>query len=955
MKRFLEDCAKYVFTKYGSDLQEICIVFPNRRAGVFYTAYFQKLLNKPVIGPDLTTIGALMQSFSGLIVPERLILIARLYEVYQKVTGFKETFDDFFFWGEILLADFDDIDKYRVNARHLFQNISEIKEIERHFDYLTEQQKEMLEQFWGSLKNWESREQQRNFVSFCNRLYDIYAGYKDDLLRKGIGYQGMVIRDGIERVLSGKSLNSYKKYIFVGHNALNECEKQLFSILKTDGKADFLWDYDTWYVSDPVNDAGKFMRENLLMFPPPEDFQPDTDVFVQPKEIQIVSVPSSVGQSQVIPEFFESIGDDPNEGELFDKTAVVLADESLLFPVLGALPGQSGNINVTMGYPVKNSPVNGFLYLLAMMLRNTPVEPGEKPRLYFRLVFDILNHQLLTEISKEKVHDFMQKVTTHNQVYVSPDELDFSPLHQLIFSLPETVSGYPAYFLRILGQLYKIAAEKNQGPLIKELIYHLYISIEKLQLALTEAGGGIEITPAIFFRLMNQYLAKVNVPFEGEPLSGIQVMGILETRCLDFENLLIIGLNEETWPRAITSPSLIPYNLRKSFGLPGIDDQDAMYAYYFYRLIQRSKRITATWNTIREGISGGELSRYGFQLRLLSPHKVNSRSLDFQFSDQSLAPIVIRSGSQISEKLLKMNADGRILSPSAINTFLSCSLRFYFRYVLNIEEPDEVAEEIDRRVFGNIFHKAVENLYSPFIGKTLDAKTITDVTSDKKNIDLCIQKAFATEYFKKSENEAGTIQIEGKAKLIFSTIRSYILNLLEIDKENSPIGILSLESYYEAPFNINLNGKQHTIRIGGKIDRLDSVAGSIRVIDYKTGSIDKYDLSCKDLYDLVNADNKKQKKEIVQALIYGLILRKKYYPDISITATVYSILKLKDESFNSTIRMDNKAINMSEAGQEWESILSGILENIYSPEAIFSQTVYKDRCGYCPYKLICGR
>lgn len=955
MHRFLETCAGYIYEKYSHDLQDICIVFPNRRASVFFTAYLQKLLDKPVISPQLTTIGEWMQSLSSLVVTERLILITKLYKIYKRITQTNETFDDFYFWGEILLADFDDIDKYRVNAQHLFQNIADVKEIEKHFDYLTDDQKDILNQFWGSLKNWETREQQRNFVSFWNKLYDVYTVFKEDLFANGIGYQGMAIMDGIEKAEKGEGISRYIKYIFIGHNALNECEKQLFRILKAQNKAYFLWDFDDWYVNEMANDAGKFMRENLLLFPPPEDFLPDCKTFIQPKEIEIVSVPSSYGQAQIIPSFFEKVGIAPDGTDKFDQTAVVLADESLLFPVLGALPSGISGINVTMGYPVKNSPVNGFLYLLATLLRNSTVEAGKETRIYFRLATDILNHQLIKGVCPEKVDTFMQQLVAHNKIYLNPVELYFSPVHELIFTLPGTTLEFPSYFLRILQKVYEIAGETNQDELVRELIYHIYMAVEKLQHALNETGDIPMLAPPVFFRVMNQYLSKVTVPFEGEPLSGVQVMGILETRCLDFDNLVIIGLNEEIWPRTFSSPSLIPYNLRKSFGLPGIDDQDAMYAYYFYRLIQRSGRISATWNSIREGISGGELSRYGFQMKLLSPHKVITRTLDFPFSGYTAMPISIPSSSAIYTKLPGTLPGGKILSPSAINLWLSCRLRFYFRYVLNIEEPDEVAEEIDRRLFGNIFHKSVETLYAPFVGKIMTRETLTALKKDKSNIENCIYKAFATEYFKYSENSGYEVKIEGKALLIFSTIKSYIHNLLDIDAENSPLTIYSLEQNYSAPFTIQIDGTGHTITVGGKIDRLDSVNGIMRVIDYKTGSLDSRDLSCNDFESLIDPNRKTRNKEIMQALIYGLVLRKKYYPDQPITATIYAILKLNDTSFNPSIRIGKTPMEMSEIEKPAEYLLKKILEGIYSPESRFTQTPFKERCRYCPYNLICLR
>lgn len=953
MQKFLESCAQYVYHRYARDLKDITIVFPNRRAGVFFNAYLGRIPDKPVIGPGITTIGDMMLSLSPLAVAEKLMLIVLLHDVFTRETGSQESLDEFYFWGEVLLGDFDDIDKYLVNAEDLFQNIAGIKELEHQFDYLSDEQKKTLEQFWGSIKNWQTRSQQKAFVNLWDKLGGIYENFRQELRKRQAGYPGMVIRDGISRLDEELSELQSMKYLFVGLNALNNCEKQLFLRLKAAGKAEFFWDFDEFYLNNAVNDAGKFLRENLLLFPAPDDFKPDCQSFSTGKSIQLISVPSAAGQTQVITGLLT-----PNSGWLpaineFDKTAVVLADESLLFHALGALPEDAGKVNVTMGYPVKYSPVNSFLYLLSALLRNAPAAEGNKQRFYFRQVTDILSHQILAAVEPDKVKEFQRNIVAGNRIYLEPEELSFSRIHKLIFTVPGSVAEYTGYFLRILEELYVLASESGGNQIVREIISQLYQSVEQVSSAIRETGK--EISPGVYFRLLNQHLGKISVPFEGEPLSGLQVMGILETRCLDFENLVIIGLNEEIWPRAFTAPSMIPYSLRKGFGLPGIDDQDAMYAYYFYRLIQRSKRITATWNSIREGVSGGELSRYGFQLMMTSPHKVMTGSHDYPFLNRPPEQITIPSGPGISAKLLETYTGSRALSPSAINTWLTCSLKFYFRYVLNIEEPDEVSEEIDRRVFGNIFHKAVENLYSPWIGGTIDEKLLNRLLADKVNMENCIRRAFATEYFKLPEDRTGEISMEGKARLVFSTIRSYLVKLLELDKKFAPIQLHSLEGGYYAGFRVKIGDRPVTIRVGGKIDRLDATYGIIRVIDYKTGNLQNADLVCRSLDDLVNPSVKNLKKEIVQALIYSLVIKKGYYPDQKISAAIYAVLRMNDEDLDPGIKIGGEKMEIGNIELDWESEFTTLLENIFNPDAVFRQTEFKERCVYCPYNPICMR
>jgi CRISPR/Cas system-associated exonuclease Cas4 (RecB family) len=953
MQKFLEHCAQYIYSRYARDLKDITIVFPNRRAGVFFNAYLGRIPGKPVIGPGITTINDLMLSLSPLVVADKLMLIVILHDIFTRETGSQESLDEFYFWGEVLLGDFDDIDKYLVNSKDLFQNIAGIKELEHHFDYLTEEQKKTLEQFWGSIKNWQTRSQQKDFVNLWDKLGAIYDNFRNELMKRQTGYAGMVMRDGISRLGTELSGLPSLKYLFVGLNALNNCEKQLFLRLQAAGKAEFLWDFDEFYLNNTVNDAGKFLRQNILMFPPPEDFKPDCRSFSSEKSIQLISVPSAAGQTQVIPGLLSpGSGCLPGKHE-FDKTAVVLADESLLFNALGALPEDAGKVNVTMGYPVKYSPVNGFLYLLSALLRNAPAAGDNEQRLYFRQVTDILNHQILAAVEPVKVKEFLRNVVAGNRIYLEPGELFFSRIHELVFTLPSGVAEYPGYFLRILEELYVLASESESSQIVREIISQLYQSAEQVASAIQEAGK--EISPGVFFRLFYQYLGKISVPFEGEPLSGMQVMGILETRCLDFENLIIIGLNEEIWPRAFTAPSMIPYSLRKGFGLPGIDDQDAMYAYYFYRLIQRSGKVTATWNSIREGVSGGEMSRYGFQLMMASPHKVITGNHDYPFLNKPPVQISIPSGPAVSAKLAETYSGGRALSPSAINTWLTCSLKFYFKYVMNIDEPDEVSEEIDRRLFGNIFHSAIENLYLPWVGGVIDEKVINRLLADKVNIEKCIRQAFATEYFKLPAERASDIRIEGKSRLVFSTIRSYLVNLLELDKKFAPIQLHSLEGGYYAGFRIKIGDRVVTIRVGGKIDRLDATPDSIRVIDYKTGNLQNSDLACRTLDDLVDPLVRNQKKEIVQALIYSLVIKKGYFPDQNISAAIYAILRMNDEELDPRIKIGGEKMEIGKIEQEWEMVFTTLLERIFNPDAVFTQTEYKDRCSYCPYNSICMR
>ena len=952
MERFLSQCAKYIYQKHIGELQNICLVFPNRRAGVFFNSYLQNEITGAVIAPEITTIGELISGYSDFHQAERLQLISILYDVFQKHTQTTETFDEFYFWGEILLADFNDVDRYLVNAKDLFRNIFDIKEIESVFDYLTPEQKEALEHFWGSVAVNDKKEFQQKHLRIWEKLFPVYADFKEILKEKKMAYGGMIDRNVIENFEVGSQSFDFKQYYFIGLNALNTCEKKFFRHLQKEQKADFLWDFDHFYLNDISNEAGRFMRENLKYFPPPTDFILNPDLFSKSKNIKLVAVSSNYGQAQQIPNFLnETTNDFENK---FDNTAIVLADETLLFSALGAIPTDIGTVNITMGYPAKNSMIYGFLMLLVNLLKNKRNDESRGAIAYHRFVTDILNHQLLQHWESEKNKAFLNEIQTKNKITIPLREIGYSELHKIIFTLPEKVENYSRYFLNILAEIVrKFQTSEPENTMMSEIIYSLYQAIEKLELVLIKTiyVQKREISDVVFFRLFTQYLGTVSVAFEGEPLSGLQVMGILETRCLDFKNLIILGLNENKWPRTFTAPSFIPANIRKGFGLPGIDEQDAMYAYYFYRLIQRSENVSATYSVVKEGISTGELSRYGFQLQYDSEQKPEKINLDFCFAHDPIKPIIIESYEQIAAKLLNNNTVEHPLSPSAINTYLQCSLRFYFRYVMQLPEPDDLKEEIDGMIFGNIFHDTMEALYKPFAGKVMNRSDIENIQKNKVLIENEIRKKIAKNYFREEEDTKKVI-LEGKTLLIYENIKTYLNQLLKVDMELTPFTLINLEEKFKTELEIEVNGIKTKINVGGKIDRVDRVNGKTRVLDYKTGYVKS--TVFKEVEELFARNLKDPKKEVLQAMIYTWILSVNS-KETDFQPAIYGLRNLFKDNYNHDVRWDKHGFSFSELKEDFVSELKSLLTEIYSTENSFVQTPHLEHCKYCAYKSICQR
>lgn len=953
MERFLSQCAKYIFQKHKGELHNICLVFPNRRSGVFFNSYLQNEISGAVIAPETTTIGELIAGYSDYHPTEKLQLISMLYDVFQKHTQTTESFDEFYFWGEILLADFNDIDRYLVDAKDIFRNIYDIKEIDSIFDYLTPEQKEALEHFWGSVAVNDRKEFQQKHLHIWEKLYPVYAEFKEILKTNKLAFGGMIDRQVVEDLGKNQQDFQFKMYYFIGLNALNTCEKRFFRFLQKEEKGAFLWDFDKFYLDDITNEAGSFMRENLMNFPPPSDFVFQPNIFIKKKNIKLTAVSSNYGQSQQIPIFLKETED--NFENKFDNTAIVLADETLLFSALGAIPTDIGTINITMGYPAKNSMIYGFLLLLVNLLKNKRNDEKRGVIAYHRFVTDVLNHQLLSKWESDKNKAFLNEIQAKNKITITLAEIDYSTLHKLIFTLPEKVENYSRYFLDVLAEIVrKFQTDDPENTMFSEIIYSIYQAIEKLESVLQNALNAQkrEISDAVYFRLFAQYLGAVSVAFEGEPLSGIQVMGILETRCLDFKNLVILGLNENKWPRTFTAPSFIPANIRKGFGLPGIDEQDAMYAYYFYRLIQRAENVTATYSIVKEGISTGELSRYGYQLQYDSMHNPEKINLDFSFSHDAVKPISVAGSEQIVAKLLSKNTDEHPLSPSAINTYLQCSLRFYFRYVMQLPEPDEVIEEIDAMIFGNIFHDTMEALYKPFVGKVVTRGDIESIQKNKVLIENEILKKIAKNYFKEKEGSSKTVVLEGKTLLIYENIKTYLKQLFKVDSGFAPFTLVSLEEQYKTTVEIEVNGAKTAINIGGKIDRVDRVEGSLRVLDYKTGNVKSK--SFKEVADLFTKDLKDPKKEVLQAMVYTWILSKDLN-ETEFRPGIYSLKDLFKDNFNPEISWEKHDFSFNELMEDFVAELKILLHEIYSSENIFYQTPHKEHCAYCAYNAICQR
>ena len=972
MKGFLKQVATNLFEKHGTEISQLSLVFPNRRGGVFFTNYLNSLVTTPLISPEIITINELFSALSPLHIPDKLSLIFRLYKVYRESTQSKELFDDFYFWGEMLLSDFDQVDKYLVNAENLFTNVTELKEIDDRFSALHEDERERLDSFWKTLSDKEKTPNQKEFIRLWEDLNGVYEKLKNSLLSEGLAYEGMLYRQVVELILKNRPSSFDKKhFVFVGFNALNRCEEELFDYLRNCERASFYWDFDNYYFNDVTQEAGYFLRKNLIRYPH-SGYIPECELLRSTsKTMKIVNIASQVGQAQVASvELLSHFSGELN----FDETAVVLCDEELLLPVINALPENIDKVNVTMGYPLKMTPVFSLIMQLIELQKNARMS-AESVSFYYKDVLKVLSHQLVIDFDPFKSKELIDTILANNIIYLSESEFSKSTIFQLLFFVPKTIIELSDYFLEILKVIFlhwqkkgsdvlsmslkfpNLKVQDENFAIYREYLYQSHLAVNRLKDILVNEGFKVFesesfVSKEAFYRFLLQYLSKLSIPFDGEPLEGLQIMGILETRTLDFKNIILLSMNDGIMPKISSSGSFIPYNLRRVFGLPTIEEQNAMYAYYFYRLLQRTENVTFVYDSGVGGLFTGEKSRYLYQLQMESPFDISEVNMVFGVENMSVQPICIKKNEMVMTKLNDYLNGKRALSPSAIDKYLTCPLQFYFRYSAGLDEPEEVSEEVDPMIFGLLFHDAMENIYQPFIGKKVETKDIEDIISNQDFVTETIINSFRKVYLK-GTNVDEKITLSGRNWLIFEVVKKYVNQLLIVDLNRTPFEIVGLEIKINTSISINENVQN--VLIGGTIDRLDCVNGNIYIFDYKTGRVE---LSFPMLNSLFDKENKTRNKAAFQTMVYSYILHKTQTEIAAIYPGIYSLRGIFEEDFDPSLRLKeigNQPVDFVSLSLNFETLFRVLLEEIFDLAIPFSQTTNLEHCQYCAYRQICRK
>lgn len=952
METFLKSVASDLYNRLEGNLARTAVVFPNKRASLFFNEYLAKEAGKPIWSPAYLTISELFRSLSTSEVADSVKLVCLLHNVYQEVTQSNETLDDFYFWGELLISDFDDADKNMADTHSLFSNLQELKNLMNDLTFMDKEQEEAIQQFFQNFSIERRTALKERFIFLWDVLGDIYTGFKNRLEQQNIAYEGMLYRQVME-TFNTASL-PYDTYVFIGFNVLNKVERELFNRLRDAGKALFYWDYDEFYMTKEHHEAGVFIKRNLKDYPSPLP----SSLFNQldkPKEIIYISSPTENAQARYLPQWIRS-----NLTSNEKETAVVLCNEALLQPVLHSLPQEVKHVNITMGFPLAQTPVYSFL--VALLDLQTEGFNANNGRFLFAQVMAVLKHPYTRMLTTE-AEALEKALTKDNRFYPLPSELKKDEFLGHLFTPVNGNLALTNYLLKALLQvtsLYRNESEEQEheafNQLYRESLFKAYTTVGRFRTLIEE--GELKVKSYTYRKLIIKVLSSTNIPFHGEPAIGMQVMGVLETRNLDFRHLILLSTNEGQLPKSGGDASFIPYNLRKAFGMTTIDHKIAVYAYYFYRLLQRAEKVTLMYNNSSEGMNRGEWSRFMLQILIEWNHSIKRHSLQAKQSPQGTTIITIPKTDEVMRRLIHhYNIETNrhaLLSPAALNCYLDCSLRFYFKYVAHLKAPDEVSAEIDSATFGNIFHHSAEQIYKDLTahGKVINKEAIEALLKHPTRIENYVDEAFKELFFHIPSDEKP--EYNGTQLINSEVIVRYLRQLLRHDAAYAPFTMVDMEKEVYEPISVHTPAGDFTTRIGGFIDRMDSKDGTLRIVDYKTGG--QADAPCS--IDSLFVRSKSRSNYIFQTFIYAAIMSRMQSQKVS-PALLY-INRASSDNYSPVIRIkeEKTAEDVTDFRlyeEKFRTKLGELLDEIFHPDIAFTQTDVEDKCTYCDFKAMCKK
>jgi CRISPR/Cas system-associated exonuclease Cas4 (RecB family) len=959
MESFLKLVAADLYKHTKGNLAHTAVVFPNKRAGLFFNEYLAQESDSPIWSPAYVSISELFRSLSPWEVGDPVKLVCELYKIFRRETQSTETLDDFYFWGEMLISDFDDADKNKVDTDKLFSNLQDLRNIMDDYTFIDDEQEEAIRQFFQNFSIERRTALKERFISLWDVLGNIYKGFRESLASQNIAYEGMMYRHVIEHLDVDKL--PYEKYVFVGFNVLNKVEHTLFTQLKDAGKAVFYWDYDEFYMKENrqavTHEAGEFIRRNLRDFPSPLSGELFKNLS-KPKEVHYIASSTENAQARYLPQWIRNNLTTPEK-----ETAVVLCNEALLQPVLHSLPAEVKHVNITMGFPLSQTPVYSFL--IALLELHTHGFNFKSGRYTFQSVVTLLKHPYTRQLTGQA--ELLEKeLTRNNRFYPLPGELGKDEFLTRLFT---PLSGNLNLCIRLSETLQQVAGiyQANTSgtedtdafnQLYRESLFKAYTTINRFRTLIEE--DELTVQSETFRRLLVKVLSATNIPFHGEPAIGMQVMGVLETRNLDFRHLVLLSVNEGQLPKSGGDSSFIPYNLRKAFGMTTIEHKIAVYAYYFYRLLQRAERITLMYNTSSDGLNRGEWSRFMLQFLIEWPHPITRQFLEAGQSPQGTSPITVEKTPDVMRRMqslfdVRANPKAKF-SPSALNYYLDCPLKFYYRYVAGLSAPDEVSAEIDSATFGSIFHYAAEHIYKDLTthGKVINKEALETLLRNEVKLQDYVDTAFKKLFFNVPQNEKP--EYNGVQLINSAVIARYLKQLLQNDLRYAPFTFIASEMEVDEPIDIQTPKGVIKSRIGGIIDRMDSKDGTLRIVDYKTGG----DADTPPHVESLFIPDKKRSNYVFQTFLYAAIMCRKQ-PTMKIAPALLYIHRAATETYSLVIQMGEprkpkEAVeDFSKYEKEYRERLQGLLEEIFNPEKSFTQTEIIEKCTYCDFKALCKR
>ena len=875
MKSFLEHVAEDLLTRYGTNLSRVAVVFPNKRASLFLNEHLARLAGKPIWSPSYITISDLFRSHSSLQVADPILLVCELHRVFTACTGIDETLDHFYGWGQLLLSDFDDLDKNMAPADKVLANLRDIHELDD-TSYLTPEQREMIKRFFSNFSDEHNSELKERFLRLWSHIGEIYHQFNTLLAEKQLAYEGALYR----QVATDENIDfEYDTYVFIGFNLLQQVEQTLFRRLEQQGKAIFYQDTDE----------------------------------VPPQHINYISAPTENIQARYISEWLNA--DRIRDGR---RTAIVLCNEGLLQTVIHCLPENVDKVNITTGYPLSQTSIASLVNTLINM--QVHGYSFRKQMFTRRWVESIKRHPYASIMPQ----DFAQERYTEIQ-----------PLLHWLINITQTIATSKSPII--------------DSPLDTESLFRMYTLLNRLS-GLVDSDI-LKVDIITLQRLISQLITSTSIPFHGEPAEGIQVMGVLETRNLDFDHVLLLSCNEGNMPRGVNDTSFIPYALRKAYGLTTVDYKVAIYQHYFHRLLQRTSDVTILYNNATSDGKTAEMSRFMLQLMVENKIPISFFTLKAGQTPQLHASKAIEKTPDVIAQMQKhfSQKEGGI-SPTAINNYLRCQLRFFYRYVCGIDEPDSTEDDlIDNRLFGNIFHKAAQIIYTPFISQTVTSSMLEELIKEEVTIERAVDEAFKHEFFKITDPSRPLPPLDGLQIINREVIIKYIRQLLEVDRRFTPFRIIDLEKWVST----EIGG----YKVGGIIDRLDSIHNpetgedQIRVVDYKTGSRNINSLP--DVASIFTSEAIKDHSDyFLQTFLYAHIVRSKTPKKVS--PCLLFIQHAGGKDYDPTLEIDKEPVNdIATYSDEYKRLFENLLTEIFNPQLPFTPTDDRKRCETCPFASLC--